>query len=687
MSPETVTLSDAGLFSLIAAALVLACAFLLDSNKTLDRVVFGSIVIVMIGNYLLFRISDTLPQFEWSAYAIWPRIYLAFETIIVFYTILSIVFFFKRSDRTAEANDSQRRLEEAAGRGEAVPGVDVFICTYNEDLLILERTILAAKAIDYPNFTVYVLDDGNRDWLGAFCAKVGAHHITRADNKGAKGGNLNNGLARSAEISNAPFVLILDADFAPQSPILKRTVGQFADETIGVVQTPQFYYNADPVQHNLLAKDAWVDDQRIFFDVMQPSKDAWGAAFCVGTSCVVRRSALDLIGGMPHETVTEDIHLTYRLLQKGLKTRWLNERLSVGLSAESLSGYITQRCRWCLGTIQVALLKDGPFRGPGYSFTARLHYFHGLLFWFCRPFILMLLAAPILYYFMGLPAILMEPAAFFLYALPTVAGMWIFHAWVSGRRSLPLFTEVSQMVVALPITVAIAHAIARPFGRPFKVTAKGEDRSKVQVIYPLALTFFAIIVLTFIGMLRGPILNTHNDLDAFSIAWGLIVMVYAFVSLLVCIELPRPAAEDVRFPLNRATRIAIPGMTEMGRVTSISPFDAVLQLERGALSEKSTVGDTMWFSPFDGLILAGRVLERAADAHTVRVEIVATCERNGAVTYDAAEIRHMVIGWLFSKTPINVAPVASLGRALASLLRRMFGRAATLIRTAAPSTP
>ena len=79
-----------------------------------------------------------------------------------------------------------------------------------------------------------------------------------------------------------------------------------------------------------------------------------------------------------------------------------------------------------------------------------------------------------------------------------VGGMWAFHYWVSDRRSLPLFTEVSQMVSAIPITVAIFHAILRPFGRPFKVTDKGQDRSQVTVLYPLAIIFLSIIVLTFV---------------------------------------------------------------------------------------------------------------------------------------------------------------------------------------------
>ena len=127
------------------------------------------------------------------------------------------------------------------------------------------------------------------------------------------------------------------------------------DPAVAVVQSPRFFYNADPIQHNLHAAQSWVDDQRIFFDVFQPAKDAWDCAFCVGTSFIVRRDRLTEIDGFPDEAICEDLNLSYTLLRHGYKTRWLNERLSVGLSAEGLPEYISQRTRWCLGTMQVAV--------------------------------------------------------------------------------------------------------------------------------------------------------------------------------------------------------------------------------------------------------------------------------------------------------------------------------------------
>lgn len=685
MSPEALTLSDAVLFFFVAFCLVVTSAVFLDSRRPFDRMLFGTILIVMLLNYLFYRATDTLPHFEWTPYAIWPRIYFGFECIVIFYTVLSILFFFRRTDHSALADASEAAMEGL----KSPPAVDVFICTYNEELIILERTILAARMIDYPNFTVWVLDDGRRDWLREYCAEVGVRYVRRADNAGAKGGNINNGLSVSAQTTNAPFVLILDADFAPQRKILKRIVGQFEDPTIGVIQTPQFYYNADPIQHNLLVHHSWVDDQRLFFDVMQPSKDGWNAAFCVGTSCVVRRDALEAIGGMPRETVTEDIHLTYRLMQKGLKTRWLNERLSAGLSAESLSGYITQRCRWCLGTIQVALLPDGPFLGRGYSFQQRLHYFHGLLFWFCRPFILLLLGAPILYYFLGLPAILMEPAAFFLYALPMVCAMWVFHAWVSDRRSLPLFTEVSQMVAAFPITAAIMHALWKPFGRPFKVTAKGEDRSQVQILYQLALIFLAIILLTLAGMINGPLLRTYDDLDAFSIAWGIVVMIYAFVSMMVCIELPRPPADDVRFPVGRASRLFRHGANIPCVIDEVSVHAVRVTVPDADAAGQMKAGDLFGCWPVDGLAAIGRVVEVEPAARAATIEIVAVKEKRGdaGLQKSPEAVRRVMIAHLFSDAPHNVARRAAPGAAIAGMLRRVFGNPQSVVHRASARIP
>src|SRR5207244_980814 len=106
---------------------------------------------------------------------------------------------------------------------ERVPAVDVFLPTYNEGLDVVERSIVAARNLDYPRFTVWVLDDSRRDWLRDYCAAKGVAYLRRPDNRHAKAGNINHALGRT----EAPLIAILDADFAPRRNYLYRTVGLF----------------------------------------------------------------------------------------------------------------------------------------------------------------------------------------------------------------------------------------------------------------------------------------------------------------------------------------------------------------------------------------------------------------------------------------------------------------------------
>jgi len=152
------------------------------------------------------------------------------------------------------------------------PRVDVLICTYNEEEAILERTIVGALGMIYPNFRVWVLDDGRRDWLRDLCERAGCRYLSRSTNAHAKAGNINNALRQLAGLDEKPdFISILDADFVCSSNFLTRAMALFRDPKVGLVQTPQHFYNNDPIQMNLLLERVWPDEQRLFFDIVQPA--------------------------------------------------------------------------------------------------------------------------------------------------------------------------------------------------------------------------------------------------------------------------------------------------------------------------------------------------------------------------------------------------------------------------------
>jgi cellulose synthase (UDP-forming) len=634
---------------------LLVIARLLDPLCARDRVLFGATSAAFLVLYALWRWNDTLPPFELSAQSLWPRLFISFESLAILYTLISIVILFRSSDRTAQA-DAAEQLLSAENRH---PAVDVFICTYDEPLEILERSILSALALDYANATVWVLDDQRRVWLREYCERVGARHLTRPDNKGAKAGNLNNGLATTARATNAPVILVLDADFAPRRDFLKRTVGLLlSDPEVAIVQTPQFYYNADPIQHNLLAEKSWVDDQRFFFDIFQPAKDAWGCAFCVGTSFVVRRDRLEEIGGFPDQAITEDINLTYTMLAHGYRTSWLNEPLSFGLSAEGIPEYVTQRTRWCLGTIQVALLRNGPLLGRGFSFTQRWHYLHGVLNWLCKPFMVMLLIAPTIYWFGGVPAFEADYHSFLRYGVPALLGQIIYMGWISRARTLPLFMEATHAITCFAVTATLLSAVVKPFGRPFKITDKGGDRSAPRIHWKLAAIFGMIAACSaasIIWALISPYAASEiSSLDFFNLLWAGIAMLIAFIAFLVCFELPRPGH---MFETDEAVWLSGEGKVLSCRLLAMSPSSVRFSGADGGALE---LAGWRYKIHLEGLGWTNMsMLSRSGNTVLARLE-------------PSAEQHQLLVVRLFSASHGNIAGVASLRGALAGLLRRGF---------------
>jgi cellulose synthase (UDP-forming) len=307
----------------LGPALLVAAFFLIfvlnwPRRRTWTRAIACAFVLAVALRYLWWRFDATVlpyPHDGLTFYWVWFLFIielLAFTEIVIFLLTMS-----RYADRSVEADRLQAAF--AARPQDEWPTVDVFIPTYDEPIDVLERTIVGALALDYPKdkFKVYVLDDKRRDWLKKYCEVKGAVHVTRPDNLHAKAGNLNHGL----KVSNGELVAIFDADFVPYRQFLRRTAPFFREPDIGLVQTPQHFFNKDPVQSNLGIERVWPDEQRLFFDEMAASRDAWDVSFCCGSCSIMRRQAVEAIGGIPTESITEDLLTTLAMLNKGYKTR------------------------------------------------------------------------------------------------------------------------------------------------------------------------------------------------------------------------------------------------------------------------------------------------------------------------------------------------------------------------------
>lgn len=291
--------------------------------------------------------------------------------------------------------------------------VDVFIPTYNEDLAIVRRTVLAAKAMDYPHET-WILDDGNRPEMRALAAELGVRYLVRADNTHAKAGNLNHALQHS----QADFIATFDADHAPRKDFLLKTLGFFQDERVAFVQTPQDFYNLDSFQNRTdeRARRAW-SEQSLFFRIIQRGKDYWNSAFYCGSCAVIRRRALDEIGGFATGTVTEDIHTSLRLHKRGWRSVYLPESLAYGIAPAKIEPFLKQRIRWGIGAMNV-WRSEGILTARGLTLPQRLSYLATALAYFDGWQKTLFYIAPVLVLTTGMMPLSVEGGEFLMYFVP-----------------------------------------------------------------------------------------------------------------------------------------------------------------------------------------------------------------------------------------------------------------------------
>jgi cellulose synthase (UDP-forming) len=513
----------------------------LKRDSVAARAVVVAIVLALMWRYLLWRWLSTLPPFGFTLDTLVALVFIFVETAALVGATISFFFLSRVRDRAAEVEANLGWLTSLP----TPPLIDVLICTYNEEEAILEQTIVGALAMDYPNYRLWTLDDGRRPWLEALCARLSCGYITRADNAHAKAGNINNALRRVAALATPPdYVAILDADFVPTPNFLTRAMTLFREDDVGVVQTPQHFANPDPMQRNLSLARVWPDEQRYFFDVIMASKDAWGAAFCCGTSSIIRFAPVMRIGGFPTDSVTEDYLLTLRLKQIGYRTVYLNERLSLGLAPEGLREYIGQRSRWCLGFMQICVGRSGPLRpGNGLTLVDRLILSETFLHWSANHcYRLLGLALPLSYFLFGIAAVRADASDTLDHFLPFFIAQTQAVAWLSGARSLPIMGDLGLLLAATSVVKAVWQGLTKPQGQKFVVTAKGGDRSRRHVQTRALAPFMALLALTIVGVCRAFFLDPSSDLRgaaSLPLFWSWYNIFILTLACVVCIEQPR----------------------------------------------------------------------------------------------------------------------------------------------------
>ena len=605
--------------SLVPGFLVLGLGWVvlpwLSADSQRARTAMVAVMIVLMWRYLLWRWIATLPPIGLSLDFAVGVIFVVIETMVMAGSTISLVFLTRTTDRSTEVDQYQAWLRARTPQ----PLVDVFICTYNEEEAILERTIVGACSLDYPRHRVWVLDDGRRPWLADLAARLGARYLTRPDNSHAKAGNINHGLQHVAALPEPPdYISILDADFVPAPSFLKRALSLFHADDVGIVQTPQHFINPDPLQSNLSIARVWPDEQRYFFDVVMAAKDAWGASFCCGTSSVIRFDILQQIGGFPTESVTEDYLVTLKMKAQGFRTVYLNERLSLGLAPEGLKEYVTQRSRWALGFVQICRGDLGPFRrNNGLTLLDRVSLVETFLYWSASySFRLLGIIVPILYWLFNILAVQADVVDTLAYYLPYFISQIVIMGWMAKGRVMPVMSDVTQLLAASQIVRAVVHGIIKPRGHKFQVTAKGGDRSKRFVQWPLLRVFLGFLALTLAGVIWAFLFEDGSklrDSSALCLFWSWYNIVILTIACVVCVEQPRLRASE-RLSAGEIAMLDVDGRAYVTRVIDVSLGGARLA---GAPPAKPGTAITV---TLDGAALPGTVLRVGEDDFVVRFD-------------------------------------------------------------------
>jgi cellulose synthase (UDP-forming) len=474
------------------------------------------------------------------------------------------------------------------------PTVDIFIPTYNESPEILRRTACGAKGINYINKKVYLLDDGRRADVKRLAEELGLNYITRPDNRHAKAGNINHALTKT----KGEFILMFDADHIPVGSFLEHTIHLFKDPKVGLVQTPHRFVNPAPVERNLYLDGKLPQEQELFYQLVQVGNQRWDAAFFCGSAAILRRSALEGIGGIATQTVTEDCHTSMKLHGDGWKSMFVSTPLSVGLSPEDFRAHIIQRCRWARGMVQILRL-DNPLFHAGLSWQQRICYFSSMVHFLFGVPRLIFIVAPLAYLIFGLHPFLAEPSDVIVLLVPhlMLAALSSNYQYRNIRHSF--WSEIYETVLAPYLACVTIVGLVNPGAGTFEVTPKGGVIARPTYNFRLAWPLLVAFAATAIGLAICPLrwCQSHDWLEREVVLINAFWMYCNFFLVLTAalVALERPFTRRAHRVLKQvAMSIALDKKdTQQGRTVDINEFGALVKLPSALNGHKFEIGEKL----------------------------------------------------------------------------------------------
>jgi glycosyltransferase involved in cell wall biosynthesis len=274
----------------------------------------------------------------------------------VFAALLSCAYLWEICDALG-TEDWRRRITRShplpAVAERDLPFVSLHVPAHNEPPDMVIETLRHLVRMDYPRYEVILIDDNTDDeklWrpVEAWCARHGVKFAHLEDWPGYKSGALNYAL-RELTDEAAEVIGVVDSDYQIEPGFLRGCAPAFAEPWVGFIQSPQDYrdWETAPYYRRLYYS------YKYFFSISQPSRNEHDGAIFAGTMGLIRRVALEQLGGWDEWCITEDAELSLRLLRAGWHGEYMDQTWGRGIMPLTFEGLKGQRYRWCFGGIQI----------------------------------------------------------------------------------------------------------------------------------------------------------------------------------------------------------------------------------------------------------------------------------------------------------------------------------------------
>ena len=455
------------------------------------------------------------------------------ESFILYSNLISL-----RSFALPEIDDSE------------YPDVDIFIATYNEPTDLLQKTINACNHLIYPDKSkvhIWVCDDNRRKEMRALAESMNVGYFDRPDNSGAKAGNLNHAMG----LTNSPLIVTLDADMIVKSDFLMKTVPYFAqarkdDVKLGLLQTPQCFYEPDIFQYALYSEKNAPNEQDFFYRTIEVAKTSTNSVIYGGSNTVLLRQALEDVGGFYTGSITEDFATGLLVEANGYVSLGLSEPLASGKTPDTFKDHIKQRIRWGRGVISTAR-KLHICRIKGLSLFQRLSYWSSVVYWYSPIKCLAYMLSPLVFALFGVPVFECTITDLLLFWFPMFI-MQDLCLRVYSQNSVSLkWTGIYETSVMPFLFFPVLKELFGISTSTFAVTDKTRVAGKKEVDLKSMVPFIVLIVMSIAGMIRMIfMIDGFESLGFVILAFWIIRNLYLLIMSLFLIDGREMEQEDVK---------------------------------------------------------------------------------------------------------------------------------------------